>query len=256
MSLSQTDTEGHCALEVENQCLAQSIDHTKLTFAAGEDEAAVIEALCQEAMAFGFYAVCVRPRHISQAKALLGASTVKVATVIGFPKQKVQLTDERKQPTVGDIDLSVKVEETRQAVAAGADELDLVVNVPMLKRDVQTGTHQVRDELQAIANVSQGRPVKVIIETDLLEEKDIVQVTTWCAETGMAMVKTSTGMVEGGQGATLAGVQLIAETLRQCGAHAVEIKALAFLSAGASRLGTSSGVAIVQGAASVEGSSY
>lgn len=258
MPLSQPAAEHSHSSEGDTQRLARSIDHTKLTFAANEEEAAAIEAICREAKEAGFFAVCVRPRHIALAKTCLSGSDVKVATVIGFPDHKVQLSAERQLPTIGKIPLTEKVAETEQAIHSGANELDLVIDVAGLKQDVKSGTHQVRDELMAIANASQGRPIKVIIETDLLEESEIVQVTTWCAETGMAMVKTSTGMVEGGQGATLSAVKLIADTLRHLGTSSVGIKAsggiktrdqaLAFLNAGVNRLGTSSGLAIVQGA--------
>jgi deoxyribose-phosphate aldolase len=243
--------------QAENQRLARLIDHTKLTFAAGEDEVAAIATLCTEAQAAGFYAVCVRPRHIVLAKAYLAGSPVKVATVIGFPAEKVPLAAELKQPTVGAIATAEKLAEARLAIQAGADELDLVLNVSDLKRDMQDGGHRVADELRAVAAVADGRPIKVIIEIDLLTEAEMVQATAWCAETGMAMVKTSTGMVDGGQGATLQAVQLVSDTLRRLNASAVGIKAsggikthaqaLAFAQAGVSRLGTSSGLAIVQG---------
>jgi deoxyribose-phosphate aldolase len=105
----------------------------------------------------------------------------------------------------------------------------------------------------------------VIIEIDLLNDVEIAQATTWCADTGMAMVKTSTGMLDGGQGATLHVVALIADTLRRLNARVgikasggikTRAQALAFANAGVSRLGTSSGVAIVQGAEPEDNSGY
>jgi len=245
-------------LSAENRRLAQAIDHTRLTFAPGEDEERAIETLCREALAYGFYAVCVRPRHVAQAKRLLAGSPVRVATVIGFPAQKVKLADELCMPTIGQFSTVEKQVETRQAVDAGADELDLVINVAALKQDVQSGTQTVRQELLAIAEAAAGRLIKVIIETDLLTPAEMVQITQWCAETDMGMVKTSTGMVEGGHGATLEGVRLIARTLRQTepetatgikasGGIKSRAQALAFLELGVNRLGTSSGVAIVGG---------
>lgn len=236
--------------------LAQAIDHTKLTFSAGEDETAAITRLCEEARHYGFFSVCVRPRHVALCKKLLVDSGVKVATVIGFPLEKVQLAKEKHQPTIGAFPVAQKVEETRQAVQDGVDELDLVINVALLKQDVQAGHAQVRDELQRIQDAAQGKPIKVIIETDLLSEAEMVQASRWCAELRIFMVKTSTGMVEGGQGATLDAVGLIQKTLRTMNAP-TQIKASggiksreqaqAMLKAGASRLGTSSGIAIVQG---------
>lgn len=235
--------------------LAQAIDHTKLTFAEGEDETAAIETLCREARENGFYAVCVRPRHVALSKKLLVGSKVKVATVIGFPARKVTLADELKNPTVGNFTLAQKEAETRQAIEDRVDELDLVIDVALLKQDMQEKSNQTKRALQVIGQAAGTVPVKVIIETDLLTPEEIVQVTRWCAETGMAMVKTSTGMVEGGQGATLEGVRLIRDTLAEMQAP-VSIKAsggiknreqaLAFLDEGVSRLGTSSGVALMR----------
>ncbi len=249
---NETEQQG----AAENRRLAQAIDHTKLTFAPGEDEARAIEKLCSEARDAGFYAVCVRPRHIQQAKVALAGSSVQVATVIGFPNQKVKLADELKQPTVGSFSTADKLAETRAAVGAGADELDWVIDVAALKNDVRiNGTH-VKTELEAAAQAAQGRPIKVIIETDLLTHDDIVAVSQWCAQTGMAMVKTSTGMVEGGQGATLEAVRLIRETLgkfdrtvgiKASGGIKTRQQALRFLDAGVNRIGTSSGLTIVSG---------
>lgn len=245
--------------------LAQAIDHTKLTFSPGEDETAAITRLCEEARHYGFFSVCVRPRHIALCKKLLVDSDVKVATVIGFPLQKVQLDTERLQPTVGHFSVADKVAETRLAILEGADELDLVINVALLKQDLQGGTAQCRQELQAIQEAAQGKPIKVIIETDLLSDMEIVQVSRWCAELGIFMVKTSTGMVEGGHGATLEAVGLIQKTLRamnsqtrikSSGGIKSREQAQIMLKAGADRLGTSSGIAIVQGADTDSSSQY
>lgn len=264
-SLSQVSK----ALSSEDVRLAQAIDHTKLTFSAGEDEQAAIETLCQEAMHYGFYAVCVRPQHVALAKRLLQDSSVKIATVIGFPAQKVKLADELNQPTVGHFSTAHKQAETVQAVQSGVDELDLVINVSALKQDVQADTQTVRQELLDIAQVAADRPIKVIIETDLLTSAEIIQVIQWCAETGMGMVKTSTGMVEGGHGATLETVGLIADTLqglgqkmgvttgiKASGGIKNRAQALALLELGVNRLGTSSGVAIVEGGSSGAAGAY
>lgn len=250
----------------DSKRLAQAIDHTKLVFAPEENETAAIEQLCNEAAAHGFYAVCVRPQHVTLAKSALQDSTVRVATVIGFPAGKVRLSDEQTQPTIGAAPFTDKVHETLKAVADGADELDLVIDVALLKAEVQSGRHELREELSAIRDAAAGVPIKVIIETDLLTNDEIVKVTEWCAKTGMAMVKTSTGMVEGGQGATLEVVNLIAQTLKRLNVFAVfegapsagqvgikasggiktRAQAMVFLEAGASRLGTSAGSAIVE----------
>lgn len=235
--------------------LAQAIDHTKLTFADGENETAAIEQLCAEARQYQFCAVCVRPRHIAQAKSLLLGSPVKVATVIGFPLHKVKLADELQHPTVGHFSTDEKVAETRLAVSAGADELDVVINVAQLKKDLQAGTRAVAEELTAIRDAAEGRMIKVIIETDLLNSTEIEQITRWCVDIGMGMVKTSTGMVDGGRGATPEAVALIAQTLQKLNAKTgikasggikTKSQAIAYLEAGVNRLGTSSGISILQ----------
>lgn len=241
---------------IENVRLAQAIDHTKLTFAPGEDEQAAIEKLCSEAKVADFYAVCVRPQHVDLAKEALQGTSVKVATVIGFPAGKVKLENELKQPTIGDFSLAHKVAETKAALQAGADELDWVIRVTDLKLDVKNGSQHIVDELNVAQEAVCGLPVKVIIETDLLNDAEIIAVTQWCAQAGMAMVKTSTGMVEGGQGATISAVRLIRTILAQLqattgikasGGIKTREQALAFLAEGVNRLGTSSGLSIVQG---------
>ena len=252
-ALSPTDAS---TLALENTQLARSIDHTKLTFSPNEDEAQAITGLCNEAKTHGFYAVCVRPRHIQQAKTQLAGSPVKVAAVIGFPADKVLLIDELQHPTIGNFPTEQKVQETRQALADGSDELDLVIHVAHLKEDVKTGSQKVIAELQAIRDAANGLPIKVILETDLLTPEEIDWATSACAQTGMGMVKTSTGMVTNGQGATLDTIQRIAERLKALhastgikasGGIKSRKQALAFLALGVQRLGTSSGIAILQG---------
>lgn len=249
----------------ENSLLAQAIDHTRLTFASDEDEAASIARLCEEARHYGFFSVCVRPRHVAFCKKALVDSDVKVATVIGFPLTKVKLEAEKIQPTVGGFSVTEKVAETRQAVLEGVDELDLVINVAQLKTDVSQGSDGACQELAAIREAAQGTPIKVIIETDLLSEAEIVQASRWCGELGIFMVKTSTGMVEGGYGATLHAVGLIQDTLRAMNSQTLikasggiknRAQAQEMLNAGANRLGTSSGIAIVQDALEKADSGY
>ena len=242
-------------VDAVNTRLSQAIDHTKLTFAAGEDETQAIETLCAEARQFNFFAVCVRPRHIQLSKKLLAGSGVKVATVIGFPNEKIKLESEQQNQTVGNFAQDHKVAETVQAVKDGVDELDLVINVGQLKRDVQNGTTDTLSELQAIYQAAADKPVKVIIETDLLNSSEIEQITRWCVDSKMFMVKTSTGMVDGGVGARIEDVTLIHQTLRSLNANTsikasggikTREQALALLDAGAERLGTSAGTSLVQ----------
>jgi deoxyribose-phosphate aldolase len=265
MSSPRPSSENTRSVSEDNQRLANLIDHTKLMFAADEDETLAIRALCGEARAMGFYGVCVRPKHVPLAKMYLAGSQVKIATVIGFPNQKVKLDSELQQPTIGNSPTGEKQAETRQAIQDGADELDLVINIFDLKQDRKDGGHRVKDELAAVAAAADHHPIKVIIEIDLLSDEDIVQATVWCAETGMAMVKTSTGMVEGGHGATLHAVHLIADTLQRLnttvgikasGGLKTRAQALQFADAGVSRLGTSSGVAIIEGEVRMDNDVY
>jgi deoxyribose-phosphate aldolase len=242
-------------LQQQNQELAQRIDHTKLMFLPDEDETQAIRKLCAEADAFGFFAVCVRPEHIELAKRSLTNSEIRVAAVIDFPLQKVQLADERSQPTIGQASTADKLSETRQALHAGADELDLVMNVGQLKQDLQTGSQKVLAEFQAIREAAGTIPIKAIIEIDLLSPEEILTATDLCVQSGMNMVKTSTGMIEHGQGARLEVIHQIADRLSQLNS-AIEIKAsggiktrtqaLLFLAAGVHRIGTSSGPAFFQ----------
>lgn len=243
----------------ENQYLAQAIDHTKLTFAEGENEEATIAKLCEEAKLFGFYAVCVRPQHVKWAKEYLKNTPVHVAAVIGFPPQKVKLKDELEHPTIGNWPFVQKAMEAQQAILDGADELDWVINNHDLKMDVAQGTQRILEELNGIHPIANGKTVKIIIETDLLSVTEILMVTRWCAETGMGMVKTSTGMIEGGRGATIENVKMIQQLLqaldvptgiKASGGIKTRDQALAFLKLGVNRIGTSSGVSILQNALS------
>jgi deoxyribose-phosphate aldolase len=242
-------------LNDENRRIASAIDHTKLMFSSGEDEQTAILQLCKEACLFGFYAVCVRPRHITWTKAHLQGSSVKIATVIGFPLEKLQLAAELKNPTVGKILTAEKMAEAKHAVQLGTDELDWVISVADLKADAVSGTCRVLDELKEIRRHLGEIPVKVIIETDLLSEDEIVLITQWCSEAGMTMVKTSTGMLEGGLGATLENIEKIAKTLKSLnsttgikasGGIKTREQAILFLNTGVNRLGTSSGVSIME----------
>lgn len=261
--------------ESEVRCLARLIDHTKLTFSPGEAESEAIATLCREAREEGFYAVCVRPRHVRMAKDVLCGSEVRVATVIGFPATKTPLAQEREAPTIGACPTEIKLAEIRQAVADGADELDVVLPVARLKAEiaanlpkpaqVRTGadlswgqpardTQGVRSELAALRLASAGIPLKVILETDLLTAEEMAAAVVWCVETGMDMLKTSTGMLEGGQGATPDLVRTLADLLRRLNASLgikasggirTREQAMALIEAGATRIGASGSRALL-----------
>jgi deoxyribose-phosphate aldolase len=211
------------------ESIARHIDHTLLK---PEATVAQIENLCREAREFRFFSVCVHGCHIEPARRLLAGSGVKVVTVIGFP--------------LGAMLTWAKAAEARLALAAGAEELDMVMNIGWLK----SGRNQaVREDIEAVVAAASGRPVKVIIETALLstEEKEIA--ARLVVDAGAAFVKTSTGFAGGG--ATIEDVRLLAEVtggrvgVKASGGIKDLAAAQAMIAAGATRLGTSSGVAIV-----------
>lgn len=220
--------------------IAKYIDHTNLNPAATTKD---IEQLCQEAAENSFFAVCVNPYYVRHAVKALSSTKVAVACVIGFPLGQ-NLSD-------------LKIAETQRAISEGAEEIDMVINIGALK-DKQVD--YVRDEIRAIVKVARDQIVKVIIECDLLTNQEKVAATRATADAGAAFVKTSTGFVKDGVGATVEDVRLMKETL---GSDKVAIKASAgirdyakaksLIDAGATRLGTSAGVAIVQGATAKAG---
>jgi deoxyribose-phosphate aldolase len=215
--------------------IAKYIDHTLLKPEARREE---ISKLCQEAKENKFFAVCVNPYHVRQAVKELASSDVRVATVIGFPLG-ANLTD-------------IKIAETQRAIAEGAEEIDMVINVGALK---DGDVNYITEEIKAIVKVAKGHLVKVIIEADLLTDDEKRKATKACVDAGAGMVKTSTGFVKDGKGATVEDIKLIKETLADAklgikasaGIRDGE-KAKALIEAGATRLGTSAGVSIVQGA--------
>ena len=219
--------------------IAKYIDHTLLGPSATKAEVA---KLCAEAKEYGFFAVCVNPYWVRLAVKELSSSNVAVATVIGFPLG-AGLTD-------------IKIAEAQRAIAEGAEELDLVINIGALK---DKETDYVTDEIRAIVKVGKGAPVKVIIETDLLSDEEKVAASECCVKAGATMVKTSTGFVKDGKGATVEDIQLIKRTIAgsplgikaSAGIRDYE-KAKSLIEAGATRLGTSAGVAIVTGSKQVQ----
>lgn len=223
-----------------NADIAKYIDHTNLNPNATKSD---IAKLCAEAMEYKFFAVCVNPYWVRFAVKELSSSDVAVATVIGFPLG-ANLTD-------------IKIAEAQKAVSEGAEEIDMVINIGALK---DKEYDFVADEIQAIVRASRTAPVKVIIETDLLTDEDKIAATKACVKAGAAMVKTSTGFVKDGKGATVEDVKLIKETLGDAklgikasgGVRDFE-KAKSLIDVGATRLGTSSGVAIVKGVQAVAG---
>ena len=212
--------------------LNKYIDHTNLKPGATRGD---MEKLCKEAQEHEFASVCVHPCNIALCKELLAGSGVETCTVIGFP--------------LGQNTTAMKVAETADAYALGCDEFDMVINVGRLK---DGDTDYVRDEIAAVVAAAKGKTVKVIIETGLLTDEEKATATRLSCEAGAHFVKTCTGFSAGV--ATVADIRLMAQHITDgvrlkasAGIRTYE-DALALIEAGASRLGTSAGMAILAGA--------
>ncbi len=212
--------------------LARLIDHTALKPEATE---AQIRTLCAEARQYQFAAVCVNPSWVGLCAELMAGSGVGVCTVIGFP--------------LGATTTVVKVVETRDAIANGATEIDVVINIGALKSG---NDGPVRRDLREVVMAAQGRAlVKVILETALLTREEKIKACLMAKQAGADFVKTSTGFGPGG--ATVEDVSLMRETVgpqmgvKASGGIRDRAFAIALVTAGATRLGTSASVAIVAG---------
>lgn len=211
--------------------LAKYIDHTLLKPQAAQAD---FEKLCAEARQYGFMSVCVNPYWVSFCKKQLQGSDVKVCTVIGFP--------------LGANTTATKVFEAKNALADGADELDMVVNLGAVKSgDWDT----VRTDIEAVRHAGKDFTLKVIIETSVLTQEEKVKVCQLAQQAGADFVKTSTGFTGGG--ATVEDVKLMRQTVSE----PVQVKASggirtredfdAMVAAGATRIGASAGVKIIEG---------
>lgn len=213
------------------KALAGCIDHTLLK---ADATLAEIDRLCAEARAHGFYAVCVNGSHVDLARHLLEESDVKVAATVGFP--------------LGAMESDVKRYETEAAIDAGAHEIDAVINIAWLKerRDAP-----LLRELRDIVEAADERPVKVIIETALLDNEQKIRACELIMQAGAQFVKTSTGFSKGG--ATVEDVKLLRAAVgpkfgvKASGGIRDAASAIAMIEAGATRLGTSNGIAILEG---------
>ena len=205
------------------------IDHTLLKPSATQKD---IRNLCTEAKKHRFYAVCVNSSYVAYAKQLVSKSNVKVCTVVGFP--------------LGASTTETKVFEAKQAIAQGADEIDMVMNIGMMKSENFVSVYKdIRDVKLAIGKT----PLKVIIEISELSKNEIVKAAQICLDAKADFVKTSTGFSKGG--ATLTAVKMIKKTIR----NQAKIKASGgirdletakkYIDLGADRIGTSSGVNIL-----------
>lgn len=214
--------------------LSQYIEHTLLKQDAGKE---ALLKLFEEAKEYEFKGVCVNPCNVALAKEKLRGSKVKVVTVVGFP--------------LGASVATVKAFEAETAIADGADEIDMVLNVGALK---DKNYPLVKSDIETVKKACKNHVLKVILETDLLEKDEIQKACEICASAGADFVKTSTGFVKNGAGARVEDVELMHKTVapyglgvKASGGIRDREKALALVKAGAARLGTSSGVQIVKG---------
>lgn len=212
--------------------LNKYVEHTLLKQDARKAD---LIKLFEEAKECKFLGVCINPCYVKLAKENLKDTDVKVVTVIGFP--------------LGANTTETKIFETIQAVKDGADEIDMVINVTKVK---DRETDFLVEEIKLIKSACGGKNLKVILETDLLTKDEIKYACECAIQGGADFVKTSTGFVKGGVGAKAEDVELMYNTVHSYG---LQVKAsggirdkesaLAMIKAGATRLGTSSGVKIV-----------
>ncbi len=210
--------------------LNKYIDHTNLKNTSTLKD---IEKLCNEAIKYKFASVCVYPYYVRLASNLLKSSNVEVCTVIGFPS--------------GMSTKETKVYEAIDAIEKGATEIDMVINIAALKNK---DYDYIKEEIEEIRDAIDGKVLKVIIETCLLTEEEIIKMTEICNETFVNFIKTSTGFGE--YGARVEDIELINDHRNEV----LEIKASggirdietaeAMIKAGATRLGTSSGVKLME----------
>ncbi|MEZ4856944.1 MAG: deoxyribose-phosphate aldolase [Gelidibacter sp.] len=207
----------------------QYIDHTLLKSSTTERD---IIDLCNEAKKYQFYAVCVHSCYVALAKQLLSKSSVKICTVVGFP--------------LGANATEAKVFEAQKAIEDGADEIDMVINIGLLKSKNYVAVFKdISDVKLAIGRI----PLKVILEISELSKNEIIKACEICLDAKADFIKTSTGFSKGG--ATLTAVKIIRKTVKD----QAKIKASGgirdletvkkYIDAGADRIGTSSGVAIL-----------
>lgn len=205
------------------------IDHTNLKQDATKED---IKKLCDEAISYDFMSVCVNPDFVKFASDLLLDSEVKVCTVIGFP--------------LGASTTRTKVFETKDALKNGADEIDMVINVSALK---DKNYDFVKNEIASIKKVCKKHILKVILETCLLTDEEIVAACKLAKEAKADFVKTSTGFSKGG--ATVEAVKLMRETVKDSmgvkasGGIKTHEDLIKMIDAGANRIGTSSGTKIL-----------
>lgn len=213
-----------------SETMASYIDHTLLKPEATEEQVLV---LCAEARKYNFYSVCINSSYVSVAAKALKGSAVKVCAVVGFP--------------LGAATTATKAFEAREAVENGASEIDMVIHIGALKSGNEG---YVAEDIAAVVEAAGGNIVKVIIETGLLTDEEKIIACRLADQAGAHFVKTSTGFGPGG--ATIADIALMRETVgpllgvKASGGVRTPEAARQMIEAGATRIGTSSGIAIIE----------
>ena len=206
------------------------IDHTVLK---ADTPLETVKRICDEAMEYGFASVCINPCHVAYCADYLKDSDVNVCTVIGFP--------------LGANTSAVKAFETKDAIANGVDEIDMVMNIGALK---DKNYDLVRDDVKAVVEAANGTLVKVILETCLLTEDEIKKACELCVEAKADYVKTSTGFST--RGATIEDVRIMKEAVhgkakvKAAGGVRTPEDMVKIVAAGAVRIGTSAGCSLVK----------
>ena len=214
--------------------LNKTIEHTLLKPTASND---ALKKLYEEAKEHKFRGVCVNPINVKAAAAALKGTDVKVVTVVGFP--------------LGAMVSDAKAYEAKRAIQDGADEVDMVLNIQAAK-NAEWDT--VTEDIKTVKDACGSTTLKVILETDYLDKDEIVKACECSIKAGAQFVKTSTGFVNGGVGAKAEDVKLMYDTVHEAGllvkaSGGIRDKAaaVAMVEAGATSLGTSSGIKIVEG---------
>ncbi len=210
------------------------IEHTLLKPSVTKED---IQQLCEEAITHNFYGVCVPPYYVKQVARLFRERKAgqKIITVVGFP--------------MGYSAVSAKVEEIKKAIQEGAHELDVVINqTAFFSKDTATLKNDIESTVMACH--LQNRKIKMILETGALTDKEIIKLCDLCVAAGVDFIKTSTGFHE--KGATVEAIRLIRSHvperigIKASGGIKTSEQALAMLEAGATRIGTSSGIALLK----------
>jgi deoxyribose-phosphate aldolase len=217
-------------MKITKQQLVGMIDHSLLKPNATQEE---LKKLCEEAIEYGFKAVCINPTHVADAVQLLKGKEVLVCSVVGFP--------------FGTHSHRTKAFETEEVIRIGAREVDMVIQIGALK---EGRDHHVVGDIRAVVQAARGCPVKVILETCYLTVDEKIRGCRLSMEAGASFVKTSTGFASGG--ATVEDVRLMREVVgkdfgvKAAGGIRTLEDAIKMIEAGANRLGTSGSIAIIR----------